>query len=279
MRRRGEIVVALHAGAVADDRRHRDALARAQIGAVEAGAGHQHHAADAGRGRCAAGFASRPSPRAPPLRLRPRGARARPSTAPRGSSRSRSGKSRASSDGIGEPDIFVVGRNARHRHRALGKLRNAVAADVVGRDHRLPLSDQHAQADIVAFRALGFLDAAVAHLDALRDAAHRDRIGGIGAGAFRGLDQPLRERRQRGLIEQVGGGGFRRKRDACDGEEFTNKIPEIEGGCGRRAAHPPDVPNSQRTSSILQRRKPKISALPQGLVNHVSQGLVNHAGG
>ena len=48
MRRRGEIVVALHAGAVAGYRGHRDALARAQIGAVETGRGHQHHAADAG---------------------------------------------------------------------------------------------------------------------------------------------------------------------------------------------------------------------------------------
>ena len=60
---------------------------------------------------------------------------------------------------IGEADIFVVGRDARHRDRALGKLGDAVAADVVGRDHRLALSDQHAQSDIVAFRALGFLDA------------------------------------------------------------------------------------------------------------------------
>ena len=72
--------------------------------------------------------------------------------------------------------------------------RDAVAADIVGRDHRLALADQHAQADIVAFGALGFLDAAVAHLDALRDAAHRDRVGGIGAGALGGLDQPLGQR-------------------------------------------------------------------------------------
>ena len=96
---------------------------------------------------------------------------------------------------IGEADIFVVGRDPRHRHRALGELGDAVAADVVGRDHRLALADQHAQSDIVAFRTLGFLDPSVAHLDALRNAAHRDRIGGIGAGALGGLDQPLRQRR------------------------------------------------------------------------------------
>ena len=70
---------------------------------------------------------------------------------------------------------------------------DGIAADVVGRDHRLALADQHAQADVVALGAFGFLDAAVAHLDALRDAAHRDRIGRIGAGALGRLDQPLRE--------------------------------------------------------------------------------------
>ena len=110
---------------------------------------------------------------------------------------------------IGEADIFVVGRDARHRDGALGELGDAVAADVVGRDHRLPLSHQHAQPDIVAFGTLGFLDASVAHLDPLRNAAHRDRVGGIGAGAFRRLDQALRQRAQRGLVEQVGGGSFR----------------------------------------------------------------------
>ena len=115
---------------------------------------------------------------------------------------------------IGEPDIFVVGRDPRHRHRALGEFRDAVAGDVVGRDHGLALSDQHAQADIVAFRALGFLDAAVAHFDALRNAAHRDRVRGIGAGAFGGLDQALRQRRERRLVEQVGSRGLGKRRSA-----------------------------------------------------------------
>ena len=112
---------------------------------------------------------------------------------------------------IGEADILVVGRDPRHRHRALRKLRHAVAADVVGRDHRLAAADQHAQADIVAFRAFGFLDASVAHFDALRYAAHRDRIGRVGAGALGGLHQALRQRRERGLVEQVGMSGFGRK--------------------------------------------------------------------
>ena len=147
------------------------------------------------RGRRAAGFGHALDRKRRRLRLRARGASSSPtSTALSGSSRSRSGKSRASKRGIGEADIFVVGRDARHRHRALGKPGDAVAADVVGRDHRLAPSDQHAQADIVAFGALGFLDPAVAHLDALRHAAHRDRVGGIGAGALCGLDQTLRQR-------------------------------------------------------------------------------------
>ena len=53
---------------------------------------------------------------------------------------------------IGEPNESIVWRNARHRHRALGKTRHAVAADLVVRDHGLPLSDDHAQSDVVAFR-------------------------------------------------------------------------------------------------------------------------------
>ena len=68
-----------------------------------------------------------------------------------------------------------------------------------------------AQPDVVAFGALGFLDMAVAHLDALRDAAHRDRVGGVRARALCGLDEALGQRRQGRLIEQAGCGGLRRK--------------------------------------------------------------------
>ena len=110
---------------------------------------------------------------------------------------------------IGEADIFVVGRDPRHGDGALGKLSDAIAADVVGRDHRLALSHQYPQSDVVAFRAFGFLDASVAHLDALRNAAHRHRVGGIRAGAPRRLDEALRQRAQRGLVEQIGTAGFR----------------------------------------------------------------------
>ena len=115
--------------------------------------------------------------------------------------------------GIGKPDIFVVGRDARHRHRALGKFCDAVAADIVSGDHRLPPSDQHAQADIVTLGAFGFLDAAVADFDTLRNPAHRDRVGGIGAGMFGGLHQAMRQCAKRRLIEQAGGRRFLRRRN------------------------------------------------------------------
>jgi hypothetical protein len=98
----------------------------------------------------------------------------------------------------------VVGRDPRHGDRAFGQSGDAVAADVVGRDHRLALPHQHAQSDIVAFRALGFLDAPIADLDALRNAAHRHCVGGVRARAPRRLHQPLRQRAQGGLIEQAG---------------------------------------------------------------------------
>lgn len=107
---------------------------------------------------------------------------------------------------VREADIFVVGRDARHRDRAFGKLGHGIAADVVGRNYRPALADQHAQADVVTLGALGFLDASIAHLDALRDAAHRDRVGRIRAGALRRLHQPLRQIRQSGLVEQVAAG-------------------------------------------------------------------------
>jgi len=46
----------------------------------------------------------------------------------------------------------------------------------------------------------------------LRNAAHRHGVGGVGAGAPRCLDETLRQRAEGGLIEQIGGTGFCRKR-------------------------------------------------------------------
>ena len=171
---------------------------------MEAGGGHQHHAADPAGGRRAARFGHALDGEACGFGL----AGAALELGRRGNfavEQIEIGELARQQRRIGETDIFVVGRDARHRDRALGKFRDAIAGDIVGRDHRLALPDQHAQADIVAFGALGFLDAAVADFDALRNAAHRDRIGGVRAGALCRLDQALRQRRQRGLIEQAGG--------------------------------------------------------------------------
>ena len=81
-----------------------------------------------------------------------------------GSSRSRSGIARASAILVGEPRIGVLGRDLRHRHRALREF-GRIGLDVVGRHHGLAAADEHAQADIVALGSLGFLDRALAHLD------------------------------------------------------------------------------------------------------------------
>ena len=118
-----------------------------------------------------------------------------------GSSRSRSGNDFASKARIGEAGELVLGRDLRHRDRALGERRD-VARDVVGRHDRGAAADEDAQTDVVAFGALGFLDRAFAHADRKRHRAHRDRVGGIGAGAARRGDQTFGEIGQSGLVEK-----------------------------------------------------------------------------
>ena len=160
---------------------------------------------------------------------------------------------------IGETDIFVVGRDAGHRDRPLGEFCDAVAGNIVGRDHRLALPDQYAQSDIVAFGALGFLDPAITHFDALRDAAYRDRVGGVRARALGGLDQSLRQRRERRLIEQVGSlAGASESGEALDGEEFTNKIPDIEEGGNANRQGLSDVPDSRGVQAFCDDQMPNI---------------------
>ena len=178
---------------------------------MKAGAGHQHHAANSGRCRRAARFGDALD--------RQRGGLGFAGAAFEfdcgrniGIEQIEIGELAREQRGIGKANIVVIGRHARHRDRALGEPRHAVTADVVGGDHRLALAHEHAQADVVAFRSLGFLDTAVAHFDPLRNAAHGDRIGCVRAGAPGGFDKALRQRRQGGLIEQLGGGGVGGKR-------------------------------------------------------------------
>ena len=107
---------------------------------------------------------------------------------------------------VGEPGVFVFRRHPRHRHRALGERRDVVGRHVIGGNHRLPFAHQHAQAQVVTLGALGFFHRAVAHLDRQRHGAHRHRVGGIGAGLARGLNQPFGAVEEGGLVEQGFGG-------------------------------------------------------------------------
>jgi hypothetical protein len=92
-----------------------------KIRAVEAGAGHQHHAADTGRGRRAAGFGDALDGERGRFRftgaafeLRCRGHL--------GIEQIEIGEIARQQRGIGEADIFVIGRDARHGDGALGEL-------------------------------------------------------------------------------------------------------------------------------------------------------------
>src|ERR1700722_1763912 len=126
------------------------------------------------------------------------------------SSRSRSGRSRASHCGSASPGKPVLRCGARHRDDALGDRVDgsvAVGGEIVGRYHRLAAADEGAQADIVAFGALRGFDAAVAYVDRLGDAAHRDGIRRIGTVTAGGLDQPLGYLCEARLIEERGHGG------------------------------------------------------------------------
>src|SRR6195952_897650 len=68
---------------------------------------------------------------------------------------------------------------------------------------------------------------------------------------------------------------FAESGEAGDGEEITNKFLRLE--C--KSADPSDVPDSRGLQAFSRGRNERISAVLQGLVNHVSQALVNHADG
>ncbi len=226
VQRRGIFVVAFHAGAVAGDRLHRDAMARAEIGAVEAVAGHQHHAADAGGGRGAARLGDAGDGKSR-LFHRARGFFQRGNARQIGIAEIEVGEIMRQQARIGEPGISVLGRHASHGDRAFGELRGAIGGQVVGGNHRLAAADQHAQAKVVAFGALAFLNGAVADLDGQRHRAQRDRVGGIGAGGARGLHQAFGAFGEGGLVEERRGGGMHGAVNGSDNEERSTPLSAI----------------------------------------------------
>ena len=67
-----------------------------------------------------------------------------------------------------------------------------------------PLADKDAEREVVALRPPRLLDLAEAHVDAERNAAHANRVGGIGAGLARSLDEARGAVGQIGLVEDFG---------------------------------------------------------------------------
>src|SRR6266581_2567097 len=66
--------------------------------------------------------------------------------------------------------------------------------------------------------------------------------------------------------------------DAIDGEEFTNEIPDLEEGAGATQQTHQMCPIGADFKHFHKAKPVRISRGRQGLVNHASQGLVNHAG-
>ena len=158
------VVVALHTCAFAGDRGHRYAVTRAEIGAGKAVTGHQHHAANAGGGRGATRLGDALHRQARLFRAARH--RFKPShVRQRGIEQIEVGKFPCQQRGICQPGERIVRRDAGHRHGALRQRGDAIARDVIGRNHRLTFADQHAQAHVVAFGSLGLLDRAVADFD------------------------------------------------------------------------------------------------------------------
>ena len=108
---------------------------------------------------------------------------------------SRSASARPAKRSSGVARAIATARSASAVH--------AFARRVVGGDHRLPAPDQDAQAHVVAFGALGFLDRAVAHLDRPSETERMATASAASAPACaRGLHQPFGQRGQGGLVKK-----------------------------------------------------------------------------
>ena len=90
---------------------------------------------------------------------------------------------------IGDAAIGIFGRLGGHGDRALDQPRQRLGGTVVGGDDRLALAHQHAQAKIVAFRALELFKLAQAPRMADRHALDEHGIGIACPSAFGFGDQ------------------------------------------------------------------------------------------
>ena len=201
MQRRGEIVVALHRGALARDRRHREAVTRARDRQprkpllVASTMPPMPAEADA------------PSDLLTPLTARPAASAAlarssRTVTAGRsGSSRSRSGKLLASSSASARPANASSGATFAMATRALREFVD-IGGDVVGRHHRLAPADKTRSPTSSLSERSDTSTAPSRTSTAERHRTHRHRVGAVGAGAARGLHQAFGKIVERGLIEK-----------------------------------------------------------------------------
>jgi hypothetical protein len=65
--------------------------------------------------------------------------------------------------------------------------------------------------------------------------------------------------------------------DAIDGEEITNKIPDLEERARATQQDHQMCPTGKDFKHFCKAKHLRISSVRQGLVNHAGQGLVNHA--
>ncbi len=95
--------------------------------------------------------------------------------------------------GVGQPAKRVLGHRLRHRQRALDQFGEHLGRPVARRHHRLPLANEDAQPEVLAFRALQLLGLAEAAGVRQRDALDQHRVGGIGAGFLGAGDEILQQ--------------------------------------------------------------------------------------
>ena len=195
-----EIVVALHGGSVPGHRRHGHAIAGRHVGAFEPVTGRQNHAGQPPGRPGAARLAHAVDRQAGRFRfhgdLR--------QLVRRHLGRVQQLERRQLPDQeirVGKACIGILGRYFRHGDGAFRQACRII--EPVGRHRCGALSDKDAQRDIVAFRPLGLLDLAFAHVDTQRHAGHRDRVTGICARLACRFDKPCSTRLQFTLVNQV----------------------------------------------------------------------------